>query len=183
MKNLQRIAILLSLIEKLKEKGDWCGETHIQKTTYFLQELLAVPLDFDYILYKHGPYSFELKDEISFMQADGYLSLVAQPYPYGPSLIPSARSGLIKDLYQKTIKQYHAPIDFIAEHLAGKKVSELERLATALFVTKENQTVESPEERAKKIHEYKPHVSLDEALEATNIVDHLLAETKAMQII
>lgn len=28
----------------------WCGETHLQKAIYFLQTLLNVPTDFDYIL-------------------------------------------------------------------------------------------------------------------------------------
>ena len=44
MERLKRYAIVLSLIEQLRERGGWCGETHIQKTTYFLQNLLKVPL-------------------------------------------------------------------------------------------------------------------------------------------
>lgn len=46
MKRLQRDAVILSLIENLRSKGSWCGETHIQKATYFIQELLRVPLEF-----------------------------------------------------------------------------------------------------------------------------------------
>jgi len=26
----------------MKEQGSWCGETHIQKCSYFLQEMMAV---------------------------------------------------------------------------------------------------------------------------------------------
>ena len=69
MERLQRAAVLLSLIEQLKDRGSWCGDTHIQKTTYFLQELLKVPLGFEFILYKHGPYSFDLEDEITALRA------------------------------------------------------------------------------------------------------------------
>ena len=42
MKRLQKIAILLDLGDAMKYQGSWCGETHYQKTAYFLQELLKV---------------------------------------------------------------------------------------------------------------------------------------------
>ncbi len=35
MKRLQRDAVILSLIENLRAKGSWCGETHIQKSNIF----------------------------------------------------------------------------------------------------------------------------------------------------
>ena len=38
MKKLQRDAVLLSLINEMKEKGSWCGETHIQKATSLLRD-------------------------------------------------------------------------------------------------------------------------------------------------
>jgi uncharacterized protein YwgA len=60
MDRLRRAAILTRLIEQLRNGGSWCGETHVQKATFFLQELLNVPLSLDFILYKHGPFSFDL---------------------------------------------------------------------------------------------------------------------------
>lgn len=97
MKKLQRDAILLSLINEMKAKGSWCGETHIQKATYFLQELLGVPLNFEFILYKHGPYSFDLGDEVTAMRADSLLeyqtrlSLWSKPLSHkGGQGIPSS---------------------------------------------------------------------------------------------
>ena len=56
MERLQRASILLRLNEELRKSGSWAGETHMQKATFFLQELLAVPLGFDFVLYKHGPF-------------------------------------------------------------------------------------------------------------------------------
>jgi len=49
MDSLKRTAIILELIERMKEQGSWCGETHIQKCSYFLQEMMAVPMGFDFI--------------------------------------------------------------------------------------------------------------------------------------
>ena len=47
MNRLERATILVTLIEKLSMEGSWCGETHVQKATYFLQELMGVPLGFN----------------------------------------------------------------------------------------------------------------------------------------
>ena len=48
MKRLQRAAIVTELAEQLTAQGSWCGETHLQKATYFLQELLEVPTGFEF---------------------------------------------------------------------------------------------------------------------------------------
>ncbi len=177
MKRLQRDAVILSLIEKLRARGSWCGETHIQKATYFIQELLGVPLEFDFVLYKHGPYSFDLSDELTAMRADYLLRLQSQPYPYGPSFVHGMGSKLIKNLYQKTLDKYDCKVKFVADRLGGKGVSELERLATALYVTREISTDNSIESRAQCIHQLKPHVSLDEARDALRVVDIFIKES------
>ena len=56
IKRMQQDAVLLSLINEMKAEGSWCGETHNQKATYFLRELLGVPMNFEFILYEHGDY-------------------------------------------------------------------------------------------------------------------------------
>ncbi len=177
MKRLQRDAVILSLIENLRAKGSWCGETHIQKAMYFTQELLRVPLEFEFVLYKHGPYSFDLSDELTAMRADALLRLQLQPYPYGPSFIHGRGSKLIKKLYPRTLKKYEPMVKFVADKLGGKNVAELERLATALYVTREINTDNSIESRARCIHKLKPHVSLDEARDAISVVDTLIEES------
>ena len=70
MESIKRQVILLSLIESMKDNGSWCGETHIQKSMYFLQTMFLVPTDFEYILYKHGPFSFELRDSLGDMRGN-----------------------------------------------------------------------------------------------------------------
>ena len=75
MKEDQNRAVLVALIRSLRAKGSWCGETHIQKAAFFLKNLTGVPIDFDFIIYKHGPFSFELNDELSLMKAYRLLDL------------------------------------------------------------------------------------------------------------
>ena len=55
MERLERAALLLRLVDRLREKGSPCGLTHVQKATYFVQDLMDVPLGFRFVLYKIWP--------------------------------------------------------------------------------------------------------------------------------
>ncbi|MDF9407777.1 MAG: hypothetical protein A4E52_01437 [Pelotomaculum sp. PtaB.Bin013] len=180
MEDARRQAVVLSLIEKLDLYGIWCGETHIQKSLYFLQEMLKVPTCYDFILYKHGPFSFDFRDELAVMRSKMIIELQSKPYPYGPSLHPGEAAERLKELYPKTTKEYEQKIDFIAKKLACLRVAELERLATALYVTLEKGGDKKVQARAIRINELKPHVKIDEALRAVEEVESLMAEAEIM---
>ena len=179
MKRLKRSAIVLSLIERLREKGSWCGETHIQKTTYFLQKLLKVPLKFKFILYKHGPYSFDLSDELMAMRADMIVKLKSQQ-PYGPSIVPGPTSEQLKRLFPKTLLKYESKVCFIANQLADYGVADLERIATAFFIANES-GISAPQQIAAKINKIKPHISTEQATHALKTESEL--KTKAQELL
>lgn len=178
MNRLQRAAVLLELTDRLSAGGSWCGETHIQKATYFLQELTKVPSNFDFILYKHGPFSFGLRDELTAMRADGFLQLRLQP-PYGPSLVTTEIGRELKDEHPRTLEEHRRAIRFVAEQLATRNVSELERLATALFVTLEG-APKSAEERAEEINDLKPHIDLESAEAAVDEVEEMIGAARSL---
>jgi hypothetical protein len=170
MKRRQREAIVAAIDQRLAERGSWCGETHLQKAVYFLQTLLGVPTGFSYILYKFGPFSRELRTELGSMRADGFLELVPQPEPYGPTLqTTEVAEQQLLGRWPKTIRRYDPALDFVAKTLGGLGVGELERLATALWVREEDPEAQ-PVEQAERIHELKPHVSSASALKAVQKV-------------
>src|SRR3989304_6206965 len=105
MNRAKKAMLLTSLTQKLWAHGSWCGETHLQKAVYFLEDLLEVPLEFDFILYRHGPFSFDLRDEITSLRADELLRLVPQEPPYGPRLVPTDRCDRLKELFPSTLKE------------------------------------------------------------------------------
>ncbi len=113
MENLKRTSIILEFLDQLKKYGSWCGETHIQKAMYFLQELGDVPTGFPYVLYKHGPFSFDFRDELTALRADGLLEMTPRPYPYGPSLSVTESGRRLKAHYPKTLGKYQNKINFI----------------------------------------------------------------------
>jgi uncharacterized protein YwgA len=177
MDRLKKTALLTALAENLRKKGCWCGETHLQKATYFLQALEKVPVGFDFILYKHGPFSFELRDELTAMRADGLFDL-NQQWPYGPTLIPTPKSKLLRQQCSKTLQKYKRQLNFVSDQLGKQNVSELEKLATALYIRIEASS-KTETQRAKYLHSLKPHVSLDDSLEAVKTVDGIVKLAKS----
>jgi hypothetical protein len=177
MDRLRRAAILMRLVENLRERKSWCGETHVQKATFFLQELMQVPLEFDFILYKHGPFSFDLRDELTSLRADELLVLEPQ-WSYGPRISPTDRSDHIQRLFSKTLEKYASRISFVAQKLGPSDVSELERLATALFITNRAGAGVPADERAELLTELKPHISRESAVRAVETVDRIVREAE-----
>ena len=175
MDRLRRAALLTRLIERLRRKGSWCGETHVQKATLFLQDLMHVPLGLDFILYKHGPFSFDLRDELTSLRADELIKLEPQ-LGYGPRIATTDRSRYIQGLYSKTLEKYDDSISFVTEKLGNKGVADLERLATALYVRQELTDDLSIDERAAKLTALKPHIARDEAVAAIVEVDQIIEQ-------
>ena len=177
MERFERAAVLLSLVEKLKDGDSWCGETHVQKSTYFLQDLWGVPLDLDFILYKYGPFSFDLGDEISWMRANDVLKLQQQRRPYGPKIVPAENAELLKRTYPKQMERYADEVQKVADEFAYMGVATLERYATAHYVSRNYEEVGEGGVAA-KIVELKPHISHVQAEEAVAFVAQLRSTLK-----
>jgi len=183
MERLKRDVILIRLIEALRVKGSWCGETHVQKATYFLQSMVGVPTGFEFILYKHGPFSFDLRDELAAMRADGFVSLRVQDPFYGPSIVPEEAAALrLKEQFPKTLRQHESRIGFVAAKLGDRSVVELERLATAFYISKEVGPQANANARAQRVNFLKPHVSVEEAVEAVRTVDAWQGEAQGVKV-
>jgi hypothetical protein len=175
MKNLQNSSVLLFLIDSLSRNGSWCGETHIQKAVYLLQEAGEVPTGFEFILYKHGPFSFDLRLELTALQANNFIEIHCQD-PYGPSLLPTTVGKALFQIFNEIIAQYKDRIEQIATFVGGKKVKELEKLATALYIHKK-EPAKGIEEKAIEINTLKRHISIEEAIESLRTIESLLAVT------
>lgn len=174
-------AIVASLVEKMQDRQGWCGETHIQKTAYFLKGLMGVPLDYDFIIYKHGPYSFDLHDDLMAMKATRFVKTEARSPYYGPSFRQGELIEVLTSRFPKTLKKYEQQIEFVAKELSNKNVRELERLGTALFITAQKSEA-SVEKRARLVNRLKPHVTVAQARTAVIDVDGLRkkAENKGL---
>ena len=174
MNRLEKASVLVALTERLREYGSWAGETHLQKATYMLERVLKVPFDFEFILYKHGPFSFDLREEIGCLRSDGFLGWEIKSEKYGPSLRLGPMGEALKRQFAHASQRYAEQVEFIASRLRDKNVATLERLATAVFVTVDEKCPE--EQRSSRIHMLKPHVSVPEAEAALIEADKIIRE-------
>jgi len=174
MNRQEQQLLLLELLDRLAAHGSWCGETHVQKCAYFLQEGLCVPSSFDFILYKHGPFSFDLRGCLGEMRATLLIGVTPRR-PYGASLSvsDSGRAWLIRA--SDIIGTFSTHIEFVSERLASKGVVDLERLGTALYVIR-NRPELSIDKQIEEVASLKPHISYEQARGALADVDHLLAD-------
>ena len=175
MDRLQKAALLTQTIEELEDQGSWCGETHIQKAVYLLQALFGTPTDFDFVLYRHGPFSFDLRAELTALRADELVRLSYVNQEYGPRILITERAQKLGDRYPKTIARHQAAISFVAQSVGSKNVSELERIATAVWVTKHSKKSTPVSTRSKALQEIKPHISDVLAREAIQTADKVWA--------
>jgi len=179
MNRLQRDSIIVSLIKAMREKDGWCAETNVQKGCYFLQELTGVPLGLEFVLYKYGPYSFDLTDELTAMRADAILTLRIRNPRYGPCYVPEELADNLLARFPQTVRRFEKRVRFVADRVGSRSVAELERLATALYVRKE-MAAGKASERAHRITELKPHISQADAKAAVREVDAMETEIESI---
>lgn len=180
MKRNQKLVILSRLAQELAERGSWSGEMHLQKAVYLLQDVTDVPLEYPFVLHHYGPFSFELREELNRMRADGLLKLVAQPYPYGPSFRVTEPAKALETRFPRTLGQFEPAIDFVADVIGSRSASVLERLGTAVYLLKSNPS-EDLTNLAVMFSELKPHIPVEVAQDALVEMEKTLAEAPSIE--
>lgn len=179
MERTQRLVVLSQLASAMRARESWCGETHLQKAVYLLQELLDVEMGYEYVLYKHGPYCFDLRDDLNAMIADGLLEMEPRP-PYRPSLVPTQTAEALVERFPKTVERHRRPVDFVADRIGQSDVWELERLATTLYLLRDRPGAKD-EALAEELHNLKRHISKESALESLERVKRFAHEAGAVK--
>ncbi len=176
MDRLKRTALTLLLIDRLRHNGSWCGETHIQKSAFILECMNIEAFKHGFTIYKYGPYSFAFHDFLGRMLADSVLAMEIQP-PYGPHLYPvEEKLAQFLKLFPKTKAAVDSKIDFVTQWMGKKSVSEMEQIATALYIWKNSIHSGDAIQIAKELVSIKPHVSMPEAESAIDEVKSKMAE-------
>ena len=168
MNRFEQRVVLCHLVDAMHQHGSWVGETHIQKCSMFLQKMLGVPIDYHFILYKHGPYSFDLRSELAEMRVRFLIDV--EPHPrYAPSYVLGTRGEGSVNLPNK----YSKEINFVSEEVSPKDIRELERVSTVYFIQQENRGL-TPSQVARRVCELKPHIQPHQAASAVQEVQHII---------
>lgn len=150
-------AIVLELLKLMKSASSWCGETHLQKSVFILEYGLSnSSLHYAYIMYKHGPYSFDLHDELSSMISNGMIEVESRN-GYGSSLFVSDLGMRILERFPNTVGAQRDDLSMVASRFSAKTATELERIATALFVQTRYKDLDR-EQQYEKFREFKPYL-------------------------
>lgn len=176
MNAYQRMALLLRLMELLREKGSWCGATHIQKSAYFAQDLTKVPFRYDFVIYKYGPFSSLLRDELSGMLALLVAELDVHDMFFSPKYGIGRRGRKVMETFGECIEKYKNQLEFVSDKIGQMKIKELEQVGTALFVTREMGNEASVHVRCERLLRRKPHIAEGDAVTAIERIDRWIEE-------
>ena len=174
MKTPERRALISRLIQTMRDEGSWAGETHIQKSVLFLQDLLQVPIGYQFVLYLHGPFSFELRKELNHMRAGLMLDMESNP-GYGPSFT----LGRWGKPAAERFKEYEGAIRFVSR-MSRNDARTLERLSTAFFL-QNKYPEQSDVQIAHWINKLKPHITVALAFDAIREVKEIRRNAKNIQ--
>src|SRR4051812_23578213 len=106
-----RCAVVVELAKKLRARGSWCGETHIQKAMYIVQDLSRSNFGYKFVIYKHGPYSFELNNELAAMRSSSILEFQFPREGYGPSIVSTKFGDRVLEVNKENIRRFEPVIE------------------------------------------------------------------------
>lgn len=167
----QTYGFILYLINSLHRNNSWCGETHIQKNIYIFQNIYENDICFNFILYKHGPYSFDLHDIVNDLYQYKFIYAKQIP-PFGPRIcITNEGEKYLLNIEINNLSN----IDTITNKFGNTTVQYLEKMSTALLILKNNPHLSSVE-RSVILHTIKPHITIKDAEDATQNMDMIYSE-------
>jgi hypothetical protein len=167
-------ALVLAMIETLRAQQSRTGKTPIIKGLY-LAKAAGLDVPFELFLYKHGPYSTDIEDNLDQMKSYGAIDVEPAFDGYGVKLSPGENAGFVKKQAALSAEEM-ATLEKVCRFIRHKNVSQLERLATAAWIRKE-EGIEDPDLVARRLNELKPHISLTDAREADReVLEFLHAE-------
>jgi len=147
----QRIAIIRRIAELVPDSG----KTSIQKTVYFLQEGLGVPLGYRFRMHYYGPYSEVLDSNLSLASGMGVVTVESDTQGDGYHVTPGPSSGAKLEPPMRQEKT-----DETIRSLGQLETSQLELLATMHFVRRLNSQL-SENEVIRTVRRLKPKFSQD----------------------
>jgi hypothetical protein len=165
-------AILLAVIECLRRHGSWTGKTHVQKALSLLRDSGRIPVPFQFVLYKHGPYSFEVEAELEQLQSYGGIAVEPNEHGYGVVLCAGAMADFVRAMEPLAPNELRA-IEDVCEFVGVRNVVELERLATASWIRCQEGKTERADV-AERLHALKPHIAIADAERADTVVTEWL---------
>lgn len=138
------------------------GKTKLQKTVYFAQEALGIPMDFEFTMHYYGPYSRELDMLTTEMKYSASVDIAYYLSGGGYGSEIKVREETDKIQIDPTYKdKIHKLLDVIREY----DTNQMELCATTHFtnsILKERGIANTRERVAKETQQLKPKFQMDQ---------------------
>ena len=124
---------------------------------------------FRFVLYRHGPYSFDVQADLEEMRSYGAIEIEPNTQGYGVVLNPGPMADFLQGMENVDPDELKA-INDVCAFVGHRNILELERLATASWI-RTQEGVSDSASVAKRLHALKPQVRITDAQEAVVTVE------------
>ncbi len=127
-----RIKLLLHIINELSLKDSRSGETTIQKLIYFMKKGNIKDFGYDFRLFNYGPYSFKLKEDLTFMEESGIVTKIPDPSGFGYKYLPNEKLPYVRSIL--TEMNSEEKVDELIKKFKGIPAKNLGLIATFRYI-------------------------------------------------
>ena len=166
--DFKKQAYILTTIQSLHANQSGTGKTHVQKALSLLADSGKVEVPFNFLLYKHGPYSFDIESELEQMKSYDAVEVSPNANGYGVVLKAGQMSKYALDKAPIS-SQVKEAINKVCKFIGSNPVKILERLATASWIYHQEK-IADPIMMAERLHELKPHIKIEDAKSASDTI-------------
>jgi len=155
----QKLGAIIGLVEQSPQGA--LGRTAIMKLLYLLQEVRGVPLGYDFRLYTYGPFDSDVLNDLETGQSFRVLHVRTVLYPsgYGYDISTGSKAEDVKQCVAEWLASHQSDLAWAVENFAGRSASELEIIATIVYVAREfakQAKPSGPVALAQRVREVKP---------------------------
>ena len=160
MNKNERVEIILYIIKKLDSKGAGNGETTIQKLMYFIKQKNILDIDYKYVLHNYGPFSFELNDDLNYLEESNMIEKISDPDGFGFNYIPKKGNNAAEN-WLNHLNFDRQEIDCLLSKFESLSAKKLGLLATFNYLY-DKYKPENDEDLIQLVWKVKPIFSKDE---------------------
>jgi hypothetical protein len=133
----RRLALITALVERAP--GQMLGRTAIVKLVYLLQVFRRVATGYTFSLYSYGPFDSDVLNDLDSAASLKGLQVRTVSYAvgYGYEVRPGPAADYVKRQAASWLVQHSDDIDWVVQKFGGRSASELELLATLIYVDRE----------------------------------------------
>jgi uncharacterized protein YwgA len=147
-----------------------------KKLAFLCKIFLKVMMSLIFTLYHYGPFSFELREKLENMLAEGFVELDRR-VGYGPQFRVTAFGNELMSKFPNALNNRKEAIDNTASFVRDRNAGELERISTALYLLLENPNA-SDNQIVEELVDIKPHVQPEAALVAVREIREVVSSTQ-----